>query len=105
MCNRSIIAVVAITLSLWGSTVLAQCGCGVPATIYAPVVTSYPVYSAPTVTYYAPAYSEYRTPYYTTYYTTVVPYATYSSAYVTFDAPVVYSWTPYYGVPCCGFYP
>ena len=89
MSTRLIAIVAAFGLALSASAVLAQCGCG--------SVALAPAYSAPAVTYYAPAP-------YATYYAPAAPYVSYYSPYVGYAGPVVRPYAAYYGGPAWGVY-
>ena len=90
MFTRSIASLAFLVSCLVASSVLAQCGCGVPTTAYyAPEYTSY---YAPTTAYYAPAYTSYYAP---------APYTSYyAPAYTSYYAPAA----AYYPAPYRAYY-
>jgi hypothetical protein len=100
MCRRLVIAI-AVGVSLSGSTLLAQCGCGAVETGYAPMAPSYSAYYPSTVTYYSPAPQvTYAPAAPVTYYSPVTPQVTYyapAPTYTTFYAsPTVQPYATYY---------
>ena len=107
MCQR-FFALTVIALVLSASAAFADCGCG-SAPVYAPVVSSYSSYYAPSVVEYAPApyVSYYALPVApvptVSYYAPAAPYVTYYSPYAAY-APAVVSYRVYYGVPGWSIY-
>ena len=94
MFTRSVASLAFLVSCLVASSVLAQCGCGVPQTAYyAPEYTSY---YAPTTAYYAPAYTSYYAPAYTSYYAPTAAY--YPAPYRAYYAPAYYA-PRYYARP------
>jgi hypothetical protein len=90
---------VAAIMGATTSTVLAQCSCAAPQTVYAPVDAGYTTYYAPAsnVAYYAPTTTAYYAPATTAYYapTTTAYYAP-TTTYASYYAPVATPYTTYY---------
>jgi hypothetical protein len=103
MCRRLVLVAIAVVISLFASSVFAQCGCGSVGTTYAPVAPSYSAYYPSTVTYYAPAQqTAYAPAESVAYYAPATPQVTYyapATPQVTYYAPAAPSYTTYYAAP------